>query len=97
MGNKPAREPAGKRAPVRKRPAPAKRARTKASVANAAAGVEATVITATTVMTDDERYRLIAETAYYLAEKRGFREGRELEDWLEAEAIISARLQDKRA
>ena len=34
------------------------------------------------------RHRLIAEAAYYRAEKRGFTSGSELQDWLEAEAEI---------
>ena len=33
---------------------------------------------------------MIAEAAYYLAEKRGFAPGGELQDWLEAEAQIEA-------
>lgn len=36
----------------------------------------------------DERSRMIAEAAYYRAERRGFAPGRELEDWLSAEAEI---------
>ncbi|HZP87034.1 MAG TPA: DUF2934 domain-containing protein [Burkholderiales bacterium] len=36
----------------------------------------------------DERERMIAEAAYYRAEKRGFAPGHELEDWLEAEAEL---------
>jgi hypothetical protein len=31
---------------------------------------------------------MIAETAYYLAERRGFAPDCELQDWLEAECII---------
>ena len=31
---------------------------------------------------------MIAEAAYFLAEKRGFAPGRELEDWREAESWI---------
>ena len=31
---------------------------------------------------------MIAEAAYYRAEKRGFAPGHDLEDWLEAEALI---------
>ena len=34
------------------------------------------------------RRGMIAEAAYYLAEKRGFAPGRELEDWSEAESRI---------
>jgi hypothetical protein len=40
----------------------------------------------------EERRRLIAETAYFIAERRGFAAGSELEDWLEAEAEVSRRL-----
>ena len=32
-----------------------------------------------------DRKTLIAELAYYKAEKRGFKPGHELDDWLEAE------------
>lgn len=34
----------------------------------------------------ERRNRTIAEAAYYLAEARGFAQGREIEDWLAAEA-----------
>jgi hypothetical protein len=37
------------------------------------------------------RQRMIAESAYYRAEQRGFAPGGELQDWLEAEAEIGAR------
>jgi hypothetical protein len=33
---------------------------------------------------------MIAESAYYRAEKRGFASGKELEDWLAAENEINA-------
>jgi YHS domain-containing protein len=36
----------------------------------------------------DERYRVIAEAAYYRAEHRGFAPGAELDDWLSAEAEL---------
>lgn len=35
-----------------------------------------------------ERYRQVAEAAYYRAEKRGFAYGFALEDWLAAENLI---------
>ncbi len=35
-----------------------------------------------------ERYHRIAEAAYLRAEHRGFLPGRELQDWLEAEAEV---------
>jgi len=34
------------------------------------------------------RHMLIAQAAYFRAEKRGFAPGRELQDWFEAEAEI---------
>lgn len=36
--------------------------------------------------------RLIAEAAYYRAERRGFAPGHELDDWLEAEAELARSL-----
>ena len=48
-------------------------------------------------MSDDARRRMIAETAYYIAQRRGFDEGLELEDWLAAEAEVSARLAGSQA
>jgi hypothetical protein len=36
----------------------------------------------------DLRRAMIAEAAYYLAERRGFAPGRELEDWVAAEGEI---------
>jgi hypothetical protein len=45
-----------------------------------------------TEITPQERARMIAEAAYYLAEQRGFEPGHELEDWLAAEAVIDQEL-----
>ena len=44
-------------------------------------------------VTDDARRRMVAEAAYFRAEKRGFGEGDVHQDWLEAEAEIKARLE----
>ena len=38
----------------------------------------------------EERHRRIAEAAYFIAERRGFRGGSALEDWLAAEIQIDA-------
>ena len=38
-----------------------------------------------------ERQLRIAQAAYYIAERRGFAPGNELEDWLQAEAEVEAR------
>lgn len=40
----------------------------------------------------ETRQLMIAEAAYYCAEKRGFAQGHELADWLDAEALIEAML-----
>lgn len=40
----------------------------------------------------EQRAALIAEAAYYRAERRGFEPGHETDDWLAAEAEIDARL-----
>ncbi len=37
---------------------------------------------------EEQARAMIEEAAYYLAEKRGFSPGHELEDWLQAEAQI---------
>ena len=36
-----------------------------------------------------QRHAMIAEAAYYCAERRGFTPGQELEDWIQAEAQIA--------
>ena len=41
-----------------------------------------------------ELSRMIAEAAYFRAERRGFHAGYEIEDWLGAEAEIKARLRE---
>jgi hypothetical protein len=43
-------------------------------------------------VTGEERHHLISKAAYFLAERRGFISGAELEDWLEAEAEIDGKL-----
>ena len=40
----------------------------------------------------EQRAALIAEAAYFLAERRGFGPGHETDDWLAAEAEVDARL-----
>jgi hypothetical protein len=37
-----------------------------------------------------ERRRLVAEAAYYLAQKRGFTPGHEMQDWTAAEKQVDA-------
>ncbi len=42
-------------------------------------------------LSEAERYRMIAEAAYFRAERRGFARGSELEDWIEAVEEIKKR------
>jgi hypothetical protein len=42
------------------------------------------------------RRQLVAAEAYFLAERRGFAAGNELEDWVTAEAVVDSRLQQMR-
>lgn len=39
-----------------------------------------------------DRKKMVREAAYYIAERRGFRPGNELHDWLLAERQIDAQL-----
>lgn len=39
------------------------------------------------------REQLIAEAAYFRAERRGFEPGNEISDWLDAEAEVAGRLE----
>ncbi len=39
-------------------------------------------------------HQMVEEAAYYLAQKRGFKAGYEMEDWLEAEKQILMQLED---
>jgi len=39
----------------------------------------------------DVRRQLVAAEAYFLAERRGFAAGHELEDWIAAEAAVDLR------
>lgn len=43
-------------------------------------------------LTHEQRMKMIAEAAYYLAEKRGFIGGNPEQDWLEAESRIEEQL-----
>ena len=51
-------------------------------------------LTSVTTSIDPEvRRQLVAAEAYFLAERRGFAAGHELEDWLAAEAAVDSRQQ----
>jgi len=44
----------------------------------------------------EDRYRMVAEAAYFRAERRGFVPGAELEDWLAAEIEVEELLAESR-
>ncbi|NNF95472.1 MAG: DUF2934 domain-containing protein, partial [Halobacteria archaeon] len=44
----------------------------------------------------EERWRMVAITAYHRAEARGFAPGKDAEDWFEAEKEVDALLQSKK-
>jgi len=43
----------------------------------------------------EERWRMVAEAAYYIAQRRGFVGGDANADWVAAEAEVDARLKEK--
>ncbi len=52
----------------------------------------ATVVSTKFNLIGEDRRQLIAEAAYFRAERRGFQPGQELEDWLAAEIEVDALL-----
>jgi hypothetical protein len=46
-------------------------------------------------LSPEEVYRLIQESAYFKAKARGFAPGHEVQDWIEAEAEVRRRLEDR--
>lgn len=73
--------------PAKSSAAPAKKG-TPAKPAESSAPAPAKA--AKTVLTPAERMKMIAEAAYYLAEKRGFKGGNELSDWMAAEKQVDS-------
>jgi hypothetical protein len=69
----------------------AARPRRKTRTADPRAGVTATDTSATAVapIPDDLRREWVAEAAYYIAERRGFRGGSPDDDWCQAETEIA--------
>jgi hypothetical protein len=57
---------------------------------------EQNAVTADERVNEAARRQLIAEAAYYRAERRGFAPGGELEDWLGAEASVDLSLSETR-
>ena len=46
-------------------------------------------------LSPEEVYRLIQESAYFKAKERGFAPGHEVQDWIEAEAEVRRRLDNR--
>jgi hypothetical protein len=90
-----------KRASPRKQPARAKAKSQPRALAESAVLVilESTppASGAAAAIDEDRRRQLIAAEAYFLAERRGFVAGHELEDWVAAEATVESRLRDSQA
>lgn len=53
------------------------------------------VLTDGAVLDPDLRRQLVAAEAYFLAERRGFAAGGEVEDWITAESLVDSRLNQK--
>ena len=68
-------------------PTPSATAAQKATATKPAA-TAAAVAVAKPTLSPAERRKMIAETAYYLAQKRGFTGGNELSDWMAAEKQV---------
>jgi hypothetical protein len=62
-----------------------------ATAAKAAPAKTATAAPKGKTLDVSERQRLVAEAAYYRAEKRGFAPGNDLQDWVEAEHEIASK------
>jgi hypothetical protein len=56
-----------------------------------------TVSTDATNVDPSLRRQMVAAAAYFIAERRGFAPGHELEDWVAAEAAVDSRLHPMRA
>lgn len=46
-------------------------------------------------LTPEQLYRMIQETAYFKAKARNFAPGHEVQDWIEAEAEVRRRLENR--
>ena len=76
-----AKKAVAKKATVKKKTASKK----KASAKKAAA----------TYITNEQRYKMVAEAAYHLSEQQGFEPGKDLDNWLMAELQIEKEMKKK--
>jgi hypothetical protein len=82
-----AKAPAEKAAAAKKAPAPKKVAAETAPARSAAVGQFETRV-AIPELTPDQRRYYVEVAAYYIAERRGFHGGSEMDDWVQAESEI---------
>jgi Protein of unknown function (DUF2934) len=85
-----------KSAPSAKKAAAVKKAPMEKNTTKKSAVKKATIKKASVTVSADERLRMIAEAAYYIAESRGFQGGDNHADWLAAEQQIDAALAAKK-
>ena len=81
-------------APAKPEPAAVKKAAVSAPapVKKAAASAAVAAQPAKAAVSPAQRWKLVAEAAYYFAEKRGFAAGHSVADWLAAERQVDAKL-----
>lgn len=48
------------------------------------------------VISNEDRYKMVAEAAYHLSEQQGFQPGMDLDNWLMAELQIEAEIKKKK-
>jgi hypothetical protein len=82
-----------KRASAAAKPATPRKPRTKSPAAAESAALPPIHRATLPVVTLDMRHSMIAEAAYYIAEKRGQAAGDPAQDWYEAEAEIDQMLE----
>jgi hypothetical protein len=56
-----------------------------------------TVMAGAAIDNAESRLEMVATAAYFIAERRGFATGYELDDWVAAEAAVDSRLHPMRA
>jgi hypothetical protein len=87
---------------VTKRVSPVKKARRKAVASELTGSALMAVLESTqsrpalTAIDPATRRQMVAAEAYFLAERRGFAAGNEVEDWVAAEVAVDAQLKQKR-
>ena len=74
--------------------APRNAADTAAQKRTASATAGRAAADAKTALSNEDIYRLIAETAYFKAKARGFAPGHEVQDWIEAETEVRQRIEN---